>query len=264
MTVDAAIEKLLRRDRLIVLGGLAVIVVIAWLYLIALVGQMSEMRMQPAMSDMMSMAQPRSWTAIDALLMLVMWATMMTAMMVPSATPVILLYARLSRGRKSQRQPFAPTAAFLAGYLTVWIIFSATLTALQWGLEHMALLSPLMVSASPTFGGMVLIAAGLYQWSPIKNACLGHCRAPVQFLSTRWRPGVGGVFRMGVEHGLYCLGCCWALMLLLFVGGVMNLLWAAALAVFVLIEKVAPFGRRAGQAGALLLIVSGVFILLSA
>ena len=258
MTLDAATEKLFKRDRLITLGGLIVITALAWLYLQALAAEMNDMR---SMDGMAAMARLRPWTATDAWLTFVMWAVMMVAMMAPSATPVILLYARIYRGRDDERQPLAPTGAFFLGYIAVWIAFSLAMTALQWGLEQMALLSPMMTSASPVFGGLVLIAAGVYQWLPAKNVCLGHCRSPVHFLSTHWRAGAPGAFRMGLEHGVYCLGCCWVLMILLFVGGVMNLLWVAAMAVFVLVEKAAPFGRMAGRAGSILLIVGGIAVL---
>ena len=252
MTVDAAAEKLLRRDRLITVGGLALITGLAWLYLWLLVAEMNGMR-----DSMAGLMELRPWTATDAGLMFAMWAIMMIAMMTPSAAPMILLYVRVQRGR-TEEQPFAPTAVFFAGYLAAWIAFSLALTILQWALEGAALLSPTLTSTSAIFGGAALIIAGIYQWLPIKNVCLGHCRSPVHFLSTYWRPGAWGAFRMGQSHGLYCLGCCWVLMILLFVGGVMNLLWAAAIAIFVLIEKAAPFGHVAGRAGSLILIVGGV------
>ena len=261
--VDAVLESLLKRDRLIVLTGLFVIGLIAWVYLATLTHQMNMANTMETMVDMPGMAPLRAWTTSDAWLMFGMWVTMMTAMMAPSVTPVVLLYARVCRGRNNERGPYAPTGAFFLGYLAVWFGFSAALTALQWGLEQTALLSPQMMSISPWFGGLTLIAAGLYQWLPVKNACLGHCRAPVQFLATRWQPGVGGAFRMGLAHGLYCLGCCWALMILLFVGGVMNLLWVAALAIFVLLEKVAPFGRTVSRIGALVFMAAGVLTILN-
>ena len=148
---------------------------------------------------------------------------MMVGMMLPSATPMVLLYARVCR--KSLDMAAPDTGAFVMGYVAVWTLFSAAATALQWGLEQAALLSPTMTSASPFFAGMVLVLAGLYQWTPAKQACLSRCRSPVEFLSTHWRPGAGGAFAMGLRHGAFCVGCCWALMALLFVGGVMNLLW---------------------------------------
>jgi predicted metal-binding membrane protein len=256
MAVDLATEKLLKRDRLITLGGLITITALAWVYLRALAAEMNARG-----GGMSEMAHLQPWTANDAWLMLMMWAAMMIAMMAPSATPVILLYARVYRGRNNERQSLAPTGAFFMGYIAVWIAFSLAMTALQWGLEQAALLSPTMTSTSPVFGGLTLIAAGLYQWLPAKNVCLSHCHSPVQFLSTHWRTGAQGAFGMGLEHGAYCVGCCWALMILLFVGGVMNLLWVAAIAIFVLVEKVAPFGRMAGRLGSIFLIVGGVAVI---
>ena len=259
MILDSVTEKLLKRDRLVTLGGISVITVVAWLYLITLVAEMNGMG--GAMPGGAMTMMLRSWTAAEAGLMFVMWATMMIAMMIPSATPVILLYARVYRGRNNERHSFAPTGAFLLGYLTIWLTFSLVMTALQWGLEQTALLSPMTISTSPILGGLILMAAGVYQWLPAKNVCLSHCRSPVEYLSTHWRTGAQGAFRMGWEHGLFCVGCCWALMILLFVGGVMNLLWVAAIAVFVLVEKAAPFGRLAGRIGSLLLIVGGVAVI---
>ena len=155
-----------------------------------------------------------------------------------------------------------PTGAFFFGYLIVWTIFSAAATALQYGLEQAALLSPMMTSTSPVFGGFVLLGAAIYQWTPYKNACLQRCRSPVSFLSTHWQDGTSGALKMGMLHGAYCLGCCWMLMLLLFVGGVMNLLCIAAITIFVLIEKVMPRGRDIGRAGAILMGLVGTFLII--
>jgi predicted metal-binding membrane protein len=167
------------------------------------------------------------------------------------------------RKKARTESPLIPTASFFAGYITVWLAFSAAATGAQWGLERAALLSPMMVSNSTTFAGIVLILAGAYQGTPYKNACLSRCRDPVWFLTRIWRDGSGGAFRMGLAHGSFCLGCCWVLMALLFVGGVMNLLSVAAITVFVLVEKVAPFGRVVGRAAALILVALGIFLILS-
>ena len=177
---------------------------------------------------------------------------------------MVLLYARVLRHQAKHSKPLIPTGAFLGGYIAVWTLFSAAATALQWGLEQAALLSPMMVSTSVTLGGLLLLAAAIYQWTPTKDACLKRCRSPVWFLSGIWRDGSGGAFKMGLEHGAYCLGCCWALMLLLFVGGVMNLLCVAAITVFVLAEKVLPWGRLIGRFGSLLLGLAGAWLLLQA
>jgi predicted metal-binding membrane protein len=272
MQLDKSVEKLLNYDRALVSGGLVVIIVLAWSYLLWMASQMN---MTNAMSDMSGMGdmagmnmsgmndmmpemlQIQAWTVGDAIFMFGMWATMMTAMMLPSATPVILLYALFVRKRMTS-QPYVPTGAFLLGYLTVWIAFSAAATGLQGILTMLTLLSPMLVINSPLLGGILLIAAGIYQLLPTKQVCLHHCRTPVEFISKYWMPGAKGAFVMGLRHGAYCLGCCWILMMLLFVSGVMNLLWVAIIAVFVLLEKVAPFGQNVGRVGAIVLIVGGI------
>lgn len=183
------------------------------------------------------------------LLMTSMWWVMMIAMMLPSAAPMMLLYAGTVRFAQSKGRMSAPpsTAVFLAGYLAVWLGFSMAAALLQETLVSFGALSGMMLwSTSAWLSAVVLALAAVYQVSPVKQVCLEHCRSPAYFLSRRWRSGAGGAFRMGVEHGAYCLGCCWVLMLLLFVGGVMNLLWIAALAVFVLVEKLGVPGLRSG------------------
>ena len=160
------------------------------------------------------------------------------------------------RGRE-RGQHFAPGGIFVAGYIIVWTGFSVVATMLQWALDAAALLSPMMVSSSPALGGALLIAAGLYQWTPIKDVCLRHCRSPLAFVTTAWRPGAWGALRMGLEHGAFCVGCCWVLMGLLFVGGVMNLLWIAAIAAFVFIEKITPVSFGGGRIAGILMIAAG-------
>jgi predicted metal-binding membrane protein len=157
------------------------------------------------------------------------------------------------------------SAAFVAGYFTVWAVFSGAAAALQVWLERIALLSPTLVDASPLFGGLVVAAAGVYQLTPAKDVCLRHCRTPLQFVAENWRPGSLGALRMGSWHGAYCVGCCWALMALLFVVGVMNLVWVAAIAAFVLLEKVAFAGTRTGRlVTGWGLVVAGVVLALAA
>jgi len=266
--IDLAVERLLQRDRQVVLAGLILITVIAWAYLYYLTVQMDMGPMGIAdtgataipMSDMVKLAP---WTLADALFMFLMWAIMMMGMMIPSVTPMVLLYARVVRHNAKEVSTFVPTGAFFAGYIIIWIGFSAVATGLQWGLEQAALLSPLMVSTSSVFAAIVLIVTAVYQWTPYKDACLARCRSPVWFLSTYWRNGAAGAFRMGLSHGSYCLGCCWSLMMLLFVGGVMNLLCVAAITAFVLIEKVIPRGRDIGRAGSVLLGLTGVALLVA-
>ena len=207
---------------------------------------------------MHAMVQVRPWTATEFALRLVMWAAMMVAMMVPTAAPMTLVYAAVARKAAAQNNPLAPTFVFVAGYIAMWSLFSVVATAAQRALDQLALLSPMMVSNSALLGSALLIGAGVYQLTPLKQACLRHCRAPAQFLSQHWHTGTAGAFRMGLRLGAYCLGCCWVLMGLLFVGGVMNLLWIAAIAAFVLLEKTIPFGEAGGWFGGAAMILAGL------
>lgn len=198
------------------------------------------------------------WNPTHGFIALLMWWVMMVAMMTPSATPMILLYARAVRHAQAQGQfehGTVPTAAFAGGYLTAWFGFALFATALQWALQRAALISSLsMASTSAGLSAAVLIFTGIYQLSPWKHVCLRHCRAPAHFLSSQWRPGGWGAIRMGMEHGAYCVGCCWLLMALLFVGGIMNVLWIAVLAIFVLLEKVVPHGLWLARATGIVLL----------
>ena len=248
MHAEAFLEDALKRDRAIVWSGLAGIAALAWAYLAYVAWGTSGVDADMAMPLM----QP--WSAVDFGTMFVMWALMMTAMMVPTAAPMILTFATINRKRREQQRPFIPTGVFLLGYILVWSGFSALASVAQWGLHTVALLSPMMVSTSRILGGTLLLAAGIFQWSPLKYVCLTQCRSPLGFLMSEWREGTDGALVMGLRHGLFCLGCCWVLMSLLFVLGVMNLLWIAALAGFVLVEKVAPAGNRVGRLTGLVLI----------
>jgi predicted metal-binding membrane protein len=207
---------------------------------------------------------PAPWNHAQAAFMFVMWVVMMVAMMVPSAAPMILIFHRVASDRLTQGQPAVPTAVFLGGYLAVWAGFSALATGAQWLLHDAALLSPGMAAASPLLGGALLVAAGVFQLTPLKHACLTRCRTPLGFLLTEWREGVRGAWVMGLRHGMFCTVCCWALMALLFVGGVMNLLWVAALAIVVLGEKVLPRGDVLGRLGGVALIAWGAWVALHA
>jgi predicted metal-binding membrane protein len=211
------------------------------------------------MMDAMTGVQP--WAATEFGLRLTMWAVMMIAMMVPTAAPMTLLYAGVVRKAAAQHSPLAPTFVFVSGYIAMWTIFSLAATIAQHALDQAALLSPMMVSTSAAFGAALLIAAGVYQFTPLKNACLRNCRAPAHFLSRYWRTGALGAFRMGLRLGAYCVGCCWILMGLLFVGGVMNLLWIAAIAIFILLEKTIPFGDVYGRFAGAAMILVGVLSL---
>lgn len=249
-----------RRERIVALASLLAIAALAWLYLWFEAGRMDAM---PA-GAMASMEAARAWSAGAFLLTFVMWSVMMVAMMLPSAAPAILLYGSLVRRNRARGSALPSAWIFTAGYLAVWSAFSLAATGLQAALEAGRLLTPMMVSASAWLTGGLLVAAGVYQWLPVKDACLEKCRAPLQFLMFRWRPGAAGAFRMGAEHGLYCVGCCWALMLLLFAAGVMNLLWVALIAGFVLVEKLVPAGRLIGRVAGAALAVAGGGVILAA
>ena len=246
------LSALLRHDRAIVLGGLAAVSVAAWIYL--LLGAGIDMPMMDMGAGQMMVMLPE-WSPGYAAIIFAMWAVMMVAMMLPSAAPVILLAAAIDR-----RGAGAPARGlfFAAGYLLVWVGFSVVATAMQWGLDEAGLLSETMAAGNRVLAGGVLIAAGIYQWTPLKDACLAHCRSPIGFLMQHWRQGSLGAVVTGLRHGLYCLGCCWMLMALLFVGGLMNLLWVAALALLVLIEKVAPWGGRMGRVAGVVLALWGI------
>lgn len=258
------LERLVRRDRAIAATAIAAMAAIAWGYLIHLASAMSTSGMgADAAHHAMNMAAPQTqaWSALQPVLLFAMWAVMMVAMMLPSAAPMILLFAGVVRRRNERASPTAPTAIFVAGYLVVWMAFSAAAVLGQSGLHHASLLSANMSAATPFVGGLVLLTAAGYQWSPVKSVCLGRCRSPLGFLGSEWREGRRGALVMGIRHGLFCLGCCWALMALLFVAGVMNLLWVAVLAAIVLVEKLAPQGPLIGRAAGVLFAVWGVWML---
>lgn len=252
------LEAVIRRDRLLIAAGLGGLTLLAWLYLLHMRTAMAEMDMPAAMG--MAMPRMEHWGVVDVLLVSLMWAVMMIAMMTPSATPMILLFATVNRRRAAQHDPVVRTGIFVVGYLLFWSGFSMLAALGQWGLHSAALLSPGMVSTSPYLGGALLIAAGAYQWTPLKDVCLTTCRSPLGFLMSSWRDGAMGALAMGVRHGAYCVGCCWVLMGLLFVAGVMNLLWVAAIAAFVLVEKVLPWGDRVGRVAGVLLVAAGALL----
>lgn len=259
-----------------IFAGLAALSLLAWGYLVWLaIGQpaaqmaampdMSGMPEMDAMSGMMQMAGPRpgAWHAADFAFAFAMWTVMMVAMMTPAAAPMILLYARVGREAAAQQKPYAATAWFAAGYLLAWTALSLLAVALQWALVRAALLTPMLAAATDGFAGAVLIVAGLYQLTSFKNACLSRCRSPFSFLLQHggFRGEAGGALALGLRHGLYCVGCCWALMALLFVAGVMNLLWIAALTLLVLLEKLGPRGELVARVSGLVLLASGSIFL---
>lgn len=258
------VEAILRRDRWIVLGGLAVVIVLSWLYLLLGAGMgMSGLEMTRLSSDGSmamgdNMVRPAAWNVGYALLMFFMWWIMMIAMMLPSATPMILLAAALNRKAAPGHQPYGASGYFAVGYLFSWALFSGIAVAVQWGLTANGLLSDWMQSTSTLLAGSILTAAGLWQFTPIKHACLRHCRSPVKFLVQHRRRGNIGSLIMGLEHGAYCVGCCWFLMALLLVGGVMNLYWIVGLAAYVLVEKIVPKGERVSQIVGVVLVACGL------
>jgi predicted metal-binding membrane protein len=213
--------------------------------------------------DVVEMAMPSTgaWAPGDLALVFVMWAVMMAAMMVPAALPMLLTHRRVVTMRRLGPWPGALTGAFLLGYLAVWTGFSALASAAQWMLHGARLISPGMAVTSSVLGGVLLMAAGLYQWSALKHRCLARCRGLLDFLATEWRDGLAGALAMGLRHGLYCVGCCWVLMAMLFAVGVMNLWWIAGLSLLVLVEKVARGGQWLGRASGLLLIAWGAWVL---
>jgi predicted metal-binding membrane protein len=296
MPESSALIAILKRDRLVIIAALVSVIVAAWIYVLAGAGtgmsalEMTAMTrapagMAPAGGDMAGMGQgempgmamgegaamqdmamaamaPMPWTPGYAGLMFFMWWIMMMAMMLPSAAPMILLFAMVNRKQREEGAPYVPTTIFAAGYVLVWGAFSLAAVAAQWGLERSGLVSSMMVSTSLLLGAGLLIAAGIYQLTPLKHACLRHCRSPIFFISHHWRPGNLGALRMGFEHGAFCTGCCWFLMALLFYGGVMNLLWIVGLAVFVLLEKTVPAGHWLGRITGVLLIAWGGALIL--
>jgi predicted metal-binding membrane protein len=251
LVVSPILAAVLKRDRAILAFGLAGIAILSWIYLIYMDWGMRHMDVG---IEMVIMPAMQNWTPWDLVLVFLMWAVMMVAMMVPTASPAILLFAEITRRRNEPQGTFVSTGQFLLGYLTAWTGFSVLATLAQWGLLTVALVSPMMQSTSKILGAGLLLCAGLYQFSRLKYACLAHCRSPMGFLMTEWREGTGGAFRMGLKHGGYCLGCCWALMGLLFAFGVMNLLWVAIISGFVLLEKITSGNQLVSRLGGLLFI----------
>jgi predicted metal-binding membrane protein len=285
VTLDSVLETALRRDRRIALAMLSAVVVFAWAYLLAGAGMdisggdmtrmadsvglpsMTEMQM-PSSGDAgisavsgMEVTAAASWSLGYAAIIFLMWWVMMVAMMLPSAAPMILLFAAINRKQRLQGSPQVPTGLFMLSYLVVWGGFSLVAAALQWRLSGTGLLGSGMALGSATLAGILLVAAGLYQLTPLKQACLRQCQSPVHFLTTHWRSGAAGAWRMGMVHGFYCVGCCWFLMLLLFFGGVMNLFWIAGLALFVLFEKAVPADHWLSYAAGLGLTAWGAWLI---
>jgi predicted metal-binding membrane protein len=241
-----------------VLTGLVGLTALSWAYLL-------HQDWAIGRPDIASVALPNLnvWGPSDLAVVFCMWAVMMAGMMLPSVTPAVLLYAALSGARHGQGQPRVATWTFVSGYLTAWTLFSVIAALMQWLLHSATLMSPSMAIASPKVGGAMLIAAGIYQWTPLKHACLTRCRSPLAFLLAEWRDGARGALAMGFRHGLFCTGCCWLLMAILLVVGMMNVLWVVLLAVFVLTEKILPHGDWFGRAGGLVLVGLGAWMALA-
>ena len=249
----------LKRDRVIIIIGLFFIALLSWLYIIYLYANMVYMDMNALF---FAMPMTPEWTYIDFILLFLMWLVMMIAMMTPSVSPLILVFATINRQRKQQDHPFINAAFLMAGYFLVWAAFSLTATALQWLLQQMSLLSPDMKTTSKIFGSITLITTGIFQFTPLKQTCLAHCRTPLNFVLQHWKEGKQGALRMGIENGFYCLGCCWMLMALLFVTGIMNLLWVSIIALFVLIEKILPRIKWIPYLAGTVLILYGILLLI--
>jgi predicted metal-binding membrane protein len=274
MSAASGLERLLKRDVAITVVGLAALCALTWAYIVAGAGlgmsawDMTTLTLRPhAAGSSMDMGPmtPMTWGPGDWALMIGMWWTMMIAMMTPGAAATILLYARVHRralamGAAPEARP--ATGLFVAGYFLVWLGFSIAAAVLHQVLQRVGIVSAITMGVQVGWvSGTALILTGLYQLSPLKHACLSHCRSPAAFLSQHWRPGAVGALRLGVMHGAYCVGCCWMLMVLLFVGGVMNLAWIAVLSLLVLAEKLLPAGRWVGRGAGIVLIVWGVAIL---
>jgi predicted metal-binding membrane protein len=245
----------LQRDRWVIIGALLALTVIALGYTWWL----------GTGFDMSAMMSPHfiPWTAAHFAFMFAMWLVMMIGMMTPSVAPMVLLYVAVGRSSAGAGQPLSSAGAFVAGYLLAWTAFSAAATILQWLLESRAVITPMMGGGSRVLAGSVLIAAGVYQWLPVKQSCLAQCRAPLSFVQRHggFQPGSWGSLRLGVLHGGYCIGCCWMLMILLLAFGVMNFYWIAGLMIFVLIEKVIPYAEMVSRVAGLAAIAAGVALM---
>lgn len=274
MAQKSVLESVLQKEKGILISCLVIIILISWIYILSGAGmgmdilkmtlpntkQMQSMNESPSLMNMDFMA-PAVWNTQYIILMFFMWWIMMIAMMLPSASPTILLHAQVIRKNYSREKYLVPTIIFTLGYIFSWGVFSMIATYTQWRLESLGLLSSMMSSNNIILGSSLLLMAGIYQLTPFKHACLQHCRNPMQFLTKYWRNGMRGAFQMGLHHGIYCLGCCWFLMALLYVGGVMNLFWISGLAIFVLLEKTIQSGYRLAKITGIFLILWGAWLM---
>jgi len=250
---SSKIESLLQREQLLVFSGLALITVLAWAYMLHMAWGMVGKGMD------INLACLGHWGPGDLAHMFIMWSIMMVAMMVPSASPMIIIFASVNRQRSGMQGPFIPTWLFVLGYLTAWTVYSALATLVQWGLHTAALLTHTLVITSPLLAALLLVATGIFQWTPFRDACMTQCRSPFGFIITEWREGRWGALIMGLKHGIYCVGCCWMLMTLCFALGVMNMLWMAALTAFMLLEKITD-NKWISRTAGLILVVWGLWV----
>ncbi|HVF38330.1 MAG TPA: DUF2182 domain-containing protein [Gemmatimonadaceae bacterium] len=262
MRSESSVAGPVSRDQVIIASCIVLITVLAWTYLIRLDDQMTTSASSAAAMAKMGMTMNAAWSTRDFFFTFAMWAVMMVGMMAATVAPVLLLFANM----KAKRTPEAfPVMALLfgLGYLVVWTGFSIAASLAQWGLHSSAFLSPGMAVASSRIAGAILVAAGVYQLTPVKGQCLKQCQSPLGFLLSNWREGRAGALEMGIRHGIYCLGCCWAIMLVLFAVGIMNLVWVAALTAFILLEKFGPVGARISQVGGAAMIAFGIFVIVN-
>lgn len=254
---QSVLKAVVRRDSTLVISSIASISLVAWLYLVFSHGATTSLHMGTAIAR----SAPGPWGVRDVVFTFAFWTLMMIAMMAPATIPLVFRFATIQRERAGQQSPLGRTGVFFLAYLLVWTAYSGLAAVCQWGLRSAALLSPMLVRAHPLVSGMLLLTAGVFQFTPLKDACLRRCRSPLGFFLNEWREGTRGAFFMGLKHGSTCVVCCWALMSLMFVVGVMNLLWMALLTVFVLVEKIAPGRRWVCRISGGLLLTWGVWML---
>ncbi len=261
MVANLSWETTLKHDRCILGGMLGLIAFLAWIYMAHEARGMNATGVCRCLGMKMSGPDTQAWSPNELLPLSIMWSEMMIAMMLPSAAPMILMFAAVNRKRRLDQRPFVPTGIFAGGYFISWTLFSIALAVVQWALHSAAILSPRMASQSDWFAGSILIVTGIFQWTPMKQSCLAKCRTPLDFLLTEWREGPAGALKMGLKQGAFCIGCCWLLMVLLFVAGVMNLWWIALITIFVLIEKLIPRGLWFARGTGLLLAGWGICLI---
>jgi predicted metal-binding membrane protein len=249
--VTTQLERLVRRDRLVILSALAILTILSWVQMVGMGHELGPDRLMPCCGARFEIT-------------FAMWVVMMAGMMIPSVAPMVLTHAAITRRRAARGAPFVPSGLFLSGYLVAWGGFSAAAALAQWALYRSARIDAHTLSLAPGLGGLLLIGAGVFQLSAAKDACLSHCRAPLGYFMTEWREGMVGAVRMGLRHGVFCIGCCWLLMAVLFAAGVMNIVWGALITAFVLAEKVLPWRRPVVWSGATSCVAGGLFLVVRA